>query len=177
MTSNRRGSFSVHPPPVASSSQIPSFRQGSASQAPALLQHWYTPNTLLLPGPLHSAASPTLTGCPLSFSSSRQPMKLRRFPRPSGAEAKSKASWERISRHGSVSVVDAGCCWSRVSLRAVELTSIRTLCHWPFDTGSDLTSRDPGGAFPQLYLSCSAPLMTCGRKMKTWLRRLTSLSF
>lgn len=161
----------MHQPSVASSSQTPLFRQGLVSQAPALLQHWYTPNALLLPGPLQSAVSPTLIGCPLSSRSSRQPMKLRRFPRPSGTEpwvteAKSKAPWERIIRHGSVRVVHAGCCWSRVSLRAVEFTSSRTLCHWPFDTGSDLTSKKPGEAFPQLYLNCSSPLITWGRKMK-----------
>lgn len=136
----------MHQPPVTSSSQMPLFLQGLVSQAPVLLQHWKTPNTLLLPDPLHSAVSPTLIGCPFSFRSSRQPMKLRRFPSPSGTkpsvtEAKSKAPWERIIRHGSVRVVDAGCCWSRVSLRAVEFTSSRTLCHWPFDTESDLTSK------------------------------------
>lgn len=146
---------SVHSPPLASSSQTPPFWQGLLSQAPALLQHWYTPNTLLLPGPAHSAVSPALIGSPLSSRPSRQPMKLGGRWWTSGAEtwareAKSKAPWERIIRHGSVRVAKAGCCWSRVSLRAVELTSSRTLCHWPSDTGSDVMSKEPGEVFPQL---------------------------
>lgn len=165
---------SVHSPPLASSLQTPPFWQGLWSQAPALLQHWYTPNTLLLPDPAHSAASPALIGSPLSSRPSRQPIKLRGCRWTPGAEswakeakeAKSKAPWARIIRHGSVRVVKAGRCWSRVSLRAVELTSSRTLCHWPSDTGSDLSSKEPGEVFPQLYLNCSSPSVSWGRKMR-----------
>lgn len=162
---------SMHSPPLLSSPQTPPFSQGLLSQAPALLQHWYTPNTLLLPGPAHSAVSPTLIGSPLSSKPSRQPMKFRGWWWISGAElwvkeAKSKAPWERNIRHGSVRVEKAGWCWSRVSLREVELTSSRMLCHCPSDTGSDLISKEPGEVFPHLYLNCSSPSVSWERKMR-----------
>ena len=167
---------SMHSPPLLSSWQTPPFSQGLLSHAPALLQHRYTPNTLLLPCPAHSAVSPTLIGSPLRSKPSRQPVKFRGWwwTESPVKEAKSKAPWERNIRHGSVRVVKAGWCWSRVSLREVELTSSRMLCHCPSDTGSDLISKEPGEVFPHLYLNCSSPSVSWGRKMKKIIFRATS---
>lgn len=165
---------SVNSPPLVSSSQTPPFWQGLFSQAPAFPQHWYTPNTLLLPGPAHSDVSPTLICSPFSSRASRQPMKLcGRWWTSGDDEAKSRAPWERIRRHGSDRPVKAGWCWSRVSLMVVELTSSRTLCHWPSDTGSDLISNEPGEAFPQLYLKRSCPSVSWRRKTSNKRRNTT----
>lgn len=152
-------------PPLASSSQVPPFWHGFLSQAPALLQHWYTPNTLLLPDPVHSVVSPNLIGSLLSFRPSRQPIKLGACPSTSAAapwasDAKSRAPWEPIKRQGSARTAEAGWCWSSVSFRVVELTSSRTLCQRPSVTEADGVSSEADAAFPQLYLKCSSPLVS-----------------
>lgn len=151
----------VHSPPLASSSQTPPFWQGLLSHACIPLQHWNTPNTRLCPSPAHSAVSPALIGSPFSSMPSRQPVKLCGCWATSAmAAAKSKAPWERIILQGSVRVVRVGCCWSRVSRREVELTSSRTLCHWPSATRWDVKSKEPGEASPQLNLKSSCPSVT-----------------
>lgn len=150
----------LHSPPPASSLHFPPFRQACWLQPPAALQHPYTPNTRLLPDPAHSCASPAGIGSPLNCRSSRQPMKSRRCCEGVSVEPKSKAPWERSILHGSVRGTEVGRCWSRVSLRKVELTSSRTLCQRPSATGGDWSRSVPEEPFPHSYLSCSSPSVT-----------------
>jgi len=156
-------------PALPASSQTPPLWHGRSSHPPALPQHWYTPNTRLRPvAPGHSAASPALIGSPLNSRASRQPAKPPGRGRSPGApEApKSRAPCGRIIRHGSASGTEAGRRRSRVSRRALPLTSSRTACHRPSDTGSDVTSSEPGAAAPQPNRKCSSPSVSWGEKTR-----------
>lgn len=152
-------------PAFESSSQVPSFWQGLLeAQLSNRGQQWYTPNTLLVPRPIHSSSWSVLIGSPFNFKPSMHPMKpcVKSLAETGVRVAKSSAPWGCVIRQGSERAMDIEWMWSRVSLRTVVLTSRRTWCQRPSDTGEVFTWRVPGRMFPQLYLNSSSPLVSCG---------------